>query len=100
MRLTPGSAWRATESLRSRRRSSASTEEREAGFRETIASKFPGIAIVDEQFGQSVRETSVLVGRDLLAMHPDLDGLFGSNESSAYGVSLHAASMHGKPFLQ
>src|SRR5262245_1464861 len=77
---------------------SASTEEREAGFRETIASKFPGIGIVDEQFGQSVRETSVQVGRDLLSKHPDLDGFFGSNESSAYGVmvSVRNAGRAGK----
>ncbi len=77
---------------------SASTEDREAGFRETIASKFPGIKIVDEQFGQSVRETSIQVGRDLLAKHADLDGFFGSNESSAYGVmvALRNAGRAGK----
>ncbi|HET6203512.1 MAG TPA: substrate-binding domain-containing protein [Planctomycetota bacterium] len=77
---------------------SASTEDREAGFRETVRSKFPGIEIVDEQYGQSVRQTSVQVARDLLAKHPDLDGFFGSNESSAYGVlvALRGSARAGK----
>ena len=65
---------------------SASTEDRESGFRDTIKAEFPGIEIVDEQYGQSVRETSIQVARDLLARHADLDGFFGSNESGAHGV--------------
>jgi len=66
----------------------ASTEERERGFRETIASDYPDIRIVAERYGMSLRERSLAVATDILTAHPDVVGFFGSNESSAHGVML------------
>jgi ribose transport system substrate-binding protein len=66
----------------------ASTEDRERGFRETIARDYPEIRIVDERYGMSLRERSLAVATDMLTAHPDVVGFFGSNESSAHGVML------------
>ncbi|MBI2898471.1 MAG: substrate-binding domain-containing protein [Deltaproteobacteria bacterium] len=66
----------------------ASTEEREAGFRETLAREFPDVRIVAEQYGMSLRERSLAVATDILTAHPDVAGFFGSNESSTHGVML------------
>ena len=66
-----------------------STMKREAGFRETIAKRFPKIKIVDEKWGYALREKSVLAAEDILTRHQGkLDGLFGSNETSAVGIML------------
>ena len=70
----------------------ASTEERERGFRETLAREFPDMRIVAEQYGMSLRERSLAVATDILTAHPDLVGFFGSNESSAHGVMLAVKS--------
>ncbi len=66
----------------------ASTEERERGFRETVAREFRGIRIVAEEYGMSLRERSLAAATDILTAHPDVEGFFGSNESSAHGVML------------
>lgn len=70
----------------------ASTEEREAGFRETLADDFPDVRIVAEQYGMSLRERSLAVATDILTAHPDVVGFFGSNESSTHGVMLAVKS--------
>jgi len=66
----------------------ASTEERERGFRETIAREFPRIRIVAEEYGMSLRERSLAAATDILTAHSEIGGFFGSNESSAHGVML------------
>ncbi|MCL6508848.1 MAG: substrate-binding domain-containing protein [Bryobacteraceae bacterium] len=65
---------------------SASTMEREAGFEDTIRQKFPGIVIVDKRFGMSDYAKSLAVAENMLTAHPDLDGMFASNESSTVGA--------------
>lgn len=65
---------------------SASTMEREAGFEDTIREKFPGIVIVDKRFGMSDYAKSLAVAENMLTAHPDLDGMFASNESSTVGA--------------
>jgi ribose transport system substrate-binding protein len=65
---------------------SVSTDEREEGFQQTIASKFPGIEIVAFQYGEADRARSLDRATDILTAHPDLDGMFASNESSAVGA--------------
>jgi ribose transport system substrate-binding protein len=65
----------------------ASTMEREAGFRETLKKEFPGMELVDEKWGYSLREKSVNAAEDILTRSQGkLDGFFGSNESSAAGI--------------
>jgi ribose transport system substrate-binding protein len=64
----------------------ASTVARETGFKDTIAKEFPNIHIVAFQYGMSDRARSLNVTEDILAAHPNLNGIFASNESSAIGA--------------
>jgi ribose transport system substrate-binding protein len=65
----------------------ASTMAREQGFEDTIAKRFPDIKIVDKRFGMSEVAKSLTVAENMLTAHPDLDGIFASNESSAVGAA-------------
>ncbi len=71
---------------------SVSTAERENGFRETLARKFPGLQVVDFQYGMSDRAKSLAVAEDMLTAHPSLSGLFCSNESGTVGAVQAAKS--------
>ncbi|MBM3739372.1 MAG: substrate-binding domain-containing protein [Acidobacteria bacterium] len=65
----------------------ASTMERERGFEEAVKEKYPGIRIADKQFGLADFAKSLAVSENMLTAHPDLDGMFASNESSTVGAS-------------
>jgi ribose transport system substrate-binding protein len=65
---------------------SASTMEREDGFREEIEAKFPGIKIVAMSYGMADRAKAMAVTENILTAHPDLAGLFADNESSSAGA--------------
>jgi len=65
---------------------SASTTERENGFIETIQKEFPGIQIADSKYGQDTVETALQATEDLLTRHPDLQGLYACNASTAVGA--------------
>lgn len=65
----------------------ASTMAREQGFEDTIKSKFPGIRIVDKRYGEAAVERSLTVAENMLTAYPDLNAMFGSNESSTVGAS-------------
>ena len=73
---------------------SVSTTERENGFKDTLAKKAPGLKIVELQYGMSDRSRSLAVAEDMLAAHPDLAGMFCSNESGAIG-GVQAAKSKG-----
>ncbi|HOE13168.1 MAG TPA: substrate-binding domain-containing protein [bacterium] len=77
---------------------SASTTEREKGFEDTIKQEFPNIQIVDKQYGYSDREKSRAVTEDLLTKYPDVEGVYGPNESSTFGalLALRAQGYAGK----
>ena len=79
----------------------ASTNLREQGFEETLAKEFPDIQIVGSQYGYSNREKSRAVTEDLLSAHPDVNGIFGPNESSTFGalLALQARELAGKKFF-
>ena len=65
---------------------SASTMDREDGFREEILASFPGIQIVVMSYGMADRAKSMAVTENALTAHPDLAGVFADNESSAAGA--------------
>jgi len=65
---------------------SVSTTERENGFRETAAREFARLQIVDFQYGMSDRAKGLAVAEDILTAHPDLAGIFCSNESGTLGA--------------
>ena len=65
----------------------ASTTAREDGFRDALKSKFPDIEILDERYGMASVAQSLTVTENMLTAHPDLDGIFCSNESGSLGAS-------------
>jgi ribose transport system substrate-binding protein len=68
---------------------SASTGERESGFLETLAAKFPGIEVVSSnQYGGVTTETGYATAEKLLATYRDVDGIFCPNESTTFGMML------------
>ncbi len=65
----------------------ASTTAREDGFREEMKKKYPAVQILDERFGMASISQSLAVAENMLTAHPDLDGIFASNESGTEGAS-------------
>jgi ribose transport system substrate-binding protein len=74
---------------------SASTEEREAGFRDTIKKKFPDITLADERHAMGNATKANEVVTTILSKHDDLAGIFTANEPGAIGA-LNAAKRAGK----
>jgi ribose transport system substrate-binding protein len=84
------------------KKGSVSTDEREEGFRETIAKEFPGITLVPIIFyGEANAAKSLAVAEDLLTAHADLTGMFASNESSTVGAvrAIRQRKLAGKATL-
>jgi len=71
---------------------SVSTTERENGFRDAVGRKFPELKIVAFQYGMADRAKSLAVAEDILTAHPDLVGIFCSNESGTVGAVQGAKS--------
>lgn len=65
---------------------SGSTTNRENGFIDTIKKEFPGIEIVDAQYGNDTVETALQVTEDMLTKNAELDGLFACNASTSVGA--------------
>jgi ribose transport system substrate-binding protein len=65
---------------------SASTMDREQGFESTLKDEFPDLRMVDKQYGMADFAKSLKVAENMLTAVPDLDGMFGSNESSSVGA--------------
>jgi ribose transport system substrate-binding protein len=65
----------------------ASTTAREDGFRSELKAKFPDIQILDERYGLASIAQSLTVSENMLTAHPDLDGMFCSNESGTSGAA-------------
>ncbi|MGC9328883.1 MAG: substrate-binding domain-containing protein [Candidatus Hinthialibacter sp.] len=77
---------------------SDSTNQREKGFEDTLAKEFPGVQIIDSQYGNSDRDESMSVTQDMLTAHPHVDAIFASNESSTHGalMALRGLNLAGK----
>jgi len=66
---------------------SATTREREAGFLDEMAAKYPGIELVStDRRGGATVDTARKCAEDLLQRHPELDGVFTPNESTTVGM--------------
>ncbi|MGE7921927.1 ABC transporter substrate-binding protein [Viridibacillus arvi] len=59
---------------------------RRDGFKNQIESKYPNIKIVDIQYGEGDPLKSTDLAKAIMQAHPNLKGIFGSNEGSAIGV--------------
>ncbi len=67
---------------------SASTHEREEGFLEEMAAKFPGIEMVStDQYGGVTKESALQASQNLLSKYGEqIQGIFCPNESSTFGM--------------
>ncbi len=65
----------------------ASTTAREDGFRHELNELYPNIKILDERYGMASIAQSLNVTENMLTAHPDLDGMFCSNESGTAGAA-------------
>jgi ribose transport system substrate-binding protein len=79
---------------------SASTADRERGFLDRLAEKWPGLELVSsDQYAGATRDTAKRASENLLnRFGRDLDGLFACNESAASGMllALQDAGLAGK----
>ncbi|MFV0450695.1 MAG: ABC transporter substrate-binding protein [Propioniciclava sp.] len=60
--------------------------ERRDGFVQKIEADYPDIEIVDIQYGDGDHLKSADIAKAMIAAHPDLAGIYGTNEGSAIGV--------------
>ena len=75
---------------------SASTMAREQGFEDRIKQAYPGIQIVDKRYGMAQVAPSMTAAENMLTAHPELDALFGSNETSTVGAARAITSANSK----
>lgn len=75
---------------------SASTMAREQGFEDKIKESYPGIQIVDKRYGMADVAKSMTVAENMLTASPNLDAMFGSNESSTVGAARALRSAKSK----
>jgi ribose transport system substrate-binding protein len=66
---------------------SASTTEREQGFLEELAARFPDIEIVaSDQYAGATTEEAYAKAENLLQKYPDVHGIFGPCEPVVFGI--------------
>jgi ribose transport system substrate-binding protein len=65
----------------------ASTMAREQGFEDRLREAYPGITIVDKRYGDADVAKSLRAAENMLTAHPDVTGIFASNESSTVGAA-------------
>ena len=63
---------------------------REAGFRDAMEELYPDITILDAQPADWDKETAISVMNDFMQSYPEIDGVFGVNDSMAEGASIAA----------
>ena len=73
---------------------SASTMDRERGFRDTLAKEFAAMKIVAEQYCMTDGAKAMAAAENIYTAHPTLDGLFASSEPSSIGAA-QAAKARG-----
>jgi len=62
--------------------------ERRDGFVAQIKAKYPKITIVDIEYGGGDHLQSAEITKAILQAHPNLKGIFGTNEGAAIGVAI------------
>ena len=60
--------------------------DRRDGFVDQMEAEYPDIEIVDIQYGDGDHLKSADIAKAMLSAHPDLKGLYGTNEGSAIGI--------------
>ena len=70
--------------------------DRRDGFVERIKSTYPNIKVVSIQYGGGDHLKSTEIAKSILQAHPNLKGIFGTNEGSAVGVANGVKEMKRK----
>lgn len=60
--------------------------ERRDGFVDQMKAEYPDVKIVDIQYGDGDHLKSADIAKAMIAAHPNLKGIYGTNEGSAIGV--------------
>jgi ribose transport system substrate-binding protein len=63
-----------------------SLDQRAKGFKEEIASKYPGLKLVADKVADGMPTTGLNIMTDLISSQPDLRGVFASNLTMAQGA--------------
>lgn len=79
---------------------SMTNDQRKSGFIEGLK-KYPGLKLVSDQADQSDANQALNVANNILTAHPDLSGLFASNEPGVIGAShaITSQNLKGKVVL-
>jgi ribose transport system substrate-binding protein len=77
---------------------SGSTDDRANGFIDYLKKNAPQLTVVADEYGGGTRGKATRSAELLLKKHPDVDGIFAVNESSADGMlrALRQAGLAGK----
>jgi ABC-type sugar transport system substrate-binding protein len=62
------------------------TADRNAGFKEQVAAKYPGLEIVAEQTANFARDEGQAVAEQLLQSNPDINAIYAHNDEMALGA--------------
>jgi ribose transport system substrate-binding protein len=65
---------------------SLSGTDRRDGFLEWMEENAPGITVLEPQYGGGDQQQSADIAKSIIQSHPDLAGIYASNEGSAIGV--------------
>lgn len=71
-----------------------SAEQRAKGFKEEIATKYPGLKLVADKVADGMATTALNIMTDLLTANPNLRGVFASNLIMAQGAGQAIAENH------
>jgi ribose transport system substrate-binding protein len=71
-----------------------SLEQRAKGFKEEIATKYPGLKLVADKVADGMATTALNIMTDLITANPDLRGVFASNLYMAQGAGQAIAENH------
>ncbi|WP_406293345.1 ABC transporter substrate-binding protein [Embleya sp. NBC_00888] len=72
---------------------SATIEDRVKGFAETMRQEFPGIKVLDEEYGGGTVPSNQQALRALMLAHPDIDAVFGATEVNTEGAAAAVAAL-------
>jgi ribose transport system substrate-binding protein len=71
--------------------------ERRDGFLNEMKAKYPDIKVVDVQYGDGDHLKSADIAKAMIQAHPNLKGLYGTNEGSALGIVNAVTELGLKP---
>ena len=74
----------------------STTDQREEGFKDEMAAKYPDIEVLDTQYNENDASLAASQFQAVLARNPDIAGVFGANLFSAIGAGNGVASADKK----